>query len=179
MGRLHRRFIRCHEITVTHKATINKVQAIDLAAPNEINVLNPIAEIAAGVSAGWHTRAMLVETTLNALSEVHGYWEGMRISMAAADDAVIAAGVSCLHINNYIEVQPTSRYTFLDLRENAPVVVVDCAIYVSIATDITDLLVLKGNTTAWHANTPAPGANVGRIAVNVGGVQRYIPLFAV
>lgn len=177
MGRLVRRFIRCHDITITNKATINKVQAIDF--DGDINALNPITEIAGGVTVAAPNivRSAYVQTFLGALAEVTT-WEGMRVNMACAGDSVIAS-LSALHINNFVQVQPAGRYCFFDLRENAPGITVDAAIYMALGgtTDITNLFELASGKTAWSSAVDPPGAALGRIAVLVGGVQRYIQLY--
>jgi len=134
-------------------------------------------DIEAGVVVTGYTRGAFIETNINALGESTSYWSVLKLDMWA-DATAIVNQLSAIYLSNYVQVQPIYRYTFLDVRENAAVTV-DCFAYVGIgaAADITNLFVLPSLKTAWSHATPPPGAVVGRIAVEVGGVQRYIGLY--
>jgi len=175
MGRLVRRYIRAYQITIVHELTVRKVQAI--AYTGNLQGINAISTLNAGVVVTGMVRGAFIETNINALAQSTSYWSGIRIDMWASATAIVNQ-LSAIYLNNYVEVQPTSRYAFIDTRENAGITV-DCFAYVGIgsAADITDLFVLPSLKTAWSHATPPPGAVVGRIAVNVGGVQRYIGLY--
>lgn len=174
MGRLVRRYIRVHQITVTKELTLSNVRAI--ASTEDLKTINAVTTLNAGVILTGKMYSAYIETNLNSTSQVTSYYSALRIEMWAASDAIINQ-LSAIYMGNYIEVQPTSRYAFLDLRENAGITV-GCFAYVGIgaAADITDLFVLPSNKTAWNATTPPPGTIQGRIAVNVSGVQRYLAL---
>jgi len=177
MGRLVRRFIRAHQITVTNKLEVAKNIAID----NTGTVLgvSSVIEVPAGVTQSGYLRGLNSEINVNAGSEVDNYLSAIHMSMYADATATLAQ-VSCIYLSNYICVQPTYRYTFLDMRDNGPGITVGCFAYVRVASDIENLFVLHSNTTAWTLALNPPNGIVtanGRIAVNVGGVQRYIALF--
>ena len=139
--------------------------------------INSVVDVEDGIIVTGQVRSIYAQTFVGDAGQVTSYWEGIRINMWAHASAVINQ-LSALHINNYVEVQPTGHYHFLDLRENAPVTV-DVGIYMGIgsAADMTNLFKLPSNKTAWSATNHATGGIAGRIAVEVSGVQRYIALY--
>ena len=141
-------------------------------------VLHAIADVKDGIVITGSLRTAYIQSFLGNASQVAYLWEGMRVNMSA-DAAAIINALSSIIVNNVVNVQPTARYCFLDLREHGAITV-DAGIYVGIgvACDMTNLFELIDNKTAWSSGENVPGGAAGRIAVMVGAQQRYIQLYA-
>jgi len=173
---------RLHEVVLAANALGGAARAgyfacqVVAAAVGTIAALHARMQVPSGIvvtgdTYGVHIEQELVDGTIT------GTWEGIRLEMYSDATAVIA-NVYGIFMTNYIQSAPVGNYYFQRMSENGGVTV-DAAFYISVggAGDITNLFYLAGAHTAWSAVTVPPGAQVGRIAVNVGGVQLYIPLW--
>jgi len=103
---------------------------------------------------------------------------GLRIIMSTDPTDTLNGDIYGLWINNMIQ-SACAGYHFIRLYENGAVVV-RSAIYIRVtlpACDVTNLFELFGEPTAWSIAAMPPGAARGRIAVSVGGAQKYIQLY--
>lgn len=131
----------------------------------------PSGIVVTGDTYGVHIEQELVD------GEITGTWEGIRLEMYSDATAVINT-VMGIFMTNYIQAAPVGNYFFQRMSENGGQTVT-AGFYLSVggAGDITNLFYLAGTHTAWSAAVDPPGAALGRIAVNVAGVQRYIQLY--
>jgi len=176
MGRLHRRFIRTYDLTVVNKLTVRREPTIAYAG--KLTATHSEVVLPAGVVVTGYVHANIMKVDINDTAQVTLNTEALRIEMWAHAGALVHT-INCIQVNNYIEAAFTGDYYFVRLTENGPVIV-KAMMYLSIggATDITDLFFLGGTKTAWSAAVNPPGGvALGRVALNVAGVQRYVQLY--
>jgi len=148
------------------ESVVGNYRGLRVRAETEDNV------VVTGSMYGMH----LETSVIAALGQVTGTWEGIRLEMYS--ESGVASAIYGIFMTNHIPAAGAAGYYFQRMSENGGATVT-AAFYFSIGGggDMTNLFFLAGATTAWSAVTIPPGAQVGRIAVIVGGVQLYIPLW--
>jgi len=174
MGRLVRRYIRAYQMTVVDKITLTKEVPNSITVAN-IQIIDATLNLAAGVVVTGAVHIAYLNSELGNASEVT-QWEGIRQDMAS-DALSVVNSIYCIHLNNYIQHAPTN-YCYMRFSENGGATI-RAAFYMNCGggSDMTNLFRLASNTTAWSVVADPPGGAQGRIAVEVGGVQKYIQLY--
>lgn len=104
---------------------------------------------------------------------------GHRIEINTDPTDTLNGDIYGLQVSNRVN-SACAGYHFVRLFENG-LATVRSAIYVRVnnaaGCDVTNLFELFNETTAWSIAAMPPGAARGRIAVSVGGAQKYIQLY--
>ncbi len=142
-----------------------------------LGALHVRMQVPTGIVVTGSTYGIHIEQEITGTGQISATWEGIRMELYSPGTTTIAQ-VYGIWMTNFIQSAPTAGYDFMRFAENGGVTVVaGMRFAVGGGSDMTNLLFLAGNCTAWAAAVVPPGAQVGRIAVNVGGIQLYIPLW--